>query len=605
MNTHASIKLPRPAKQTKLYRVHFPAHTGSTQRLHPRTGKLLWKMLLILAFQTGAIQGHTQVKTPSQNTCGCDYLPLCNYTAKRTFGGTTYYGIDGSEKNGRYYRCENSKVTLLWIELVDVPAGTGSDYDPFTNTHTTIHYYDTEERYYTEQVLDYSLPIGAKWKVPNSPWEYVVISKSKSLTVKDKQYNDVIQLRCTSGETMTFSNYVKELYAKGSDNLYYEGRAITRAEDKYWAKGYGFLKSENTMDTVKKELVAKITSGKIPQATPEQIRQHLLANFSGVYANHTKKALIALPNGTPVRYLGIKQSGNVVFIDGIAKASPQLEAYTNACDGTIEFTGTMYDYKVTIKNCEGASAGLNENTKSFRFSNVSYNYLDESITLTFPGTAATSYQKPTIIFPGQFSHKAFLNYNAGNDNRTTPTSSLNPTQIADKVRTLHKAQEERLSSAGTIEPAFIGTWMNVESIGSKPDLYYDVYRFFDDGTFEQILFSDGRPDRPVTHIVRDKGMWRIMNKKLVLLGTLESELRRYSQEQFLKQIKTVDEITVNTSQWDYTIRVDRRNQKDLLSFGSRYGSQKEKKKEYEKTTESAYKILQSKWNKLQKLKTPD
>lgn len=558
------------------------------------------RIYFFFLFAVIALQVYAQSDNSTKNTCGCDYLSMCNYTAKRNFGGKAYYGINRSEERGRYYRCENGIITLLWVEEVDVYSHSGSDYDIFSKTHSTIHYYDTEERYYTEEVLNYNLPVGGKWKVPETPWEYLVIAKNKTITVNGRQFKNVIQVRCTSGETMPFEQFAKDFYAKGSDKIYYEGRAISQAEDKYWAKGYGFLKSENVMDTVRINLTSNQISGKEAQASVEQITKHFLSTYAGVYANGSKQQLDIVSNGDSIKYMGLSQGGKVVFVFGIGKGPGQIDAYTRACDGKLNINGTMYDYKVTVSNCQGKEADFNPKVKTVRFQNEFYQYLGESVTLTFPGTQEYGYNKPTIIFPDNFSHSNFNAYNSGNTTRTNSISNLSASEIADEVKRSYKIQEGKLVNGGSIEQALLGTWIFTESVGSKIDSYYDVYRFFKDGTFEQTIFMDGRPERPAQYFVRDKGLWRIINKKLVLLGTLESELERYTQDYILKKLKTADDIKVFTSEWPYTIRQDRRSGKDLLSFSIKQGIQQGNKKEYEKSSEITFKALQMRWKRIVK-----
>lgn len=84
--------------------------------------------------------------TKVDKNCGCDYMPLCSYTTKKTFEGKTYYGINGSEKSGTYYNCENGIITKRWTIEEEVYVGRKWEYRADINRDGYVDYYDTEKK---------------------------------------------------------------------------------------------------------------------------------------------------------------------------------------------------------------------------------------------------------------------------------------------------------------------------------------------------------------------------------------------------------------------------------------------------------------------------
>jgi hypothetical protein len=305
----------------------------------------------------------TNVKVSSQTTkidknCGCDYLPLCSYTTKKTFEGKTYYGINGSEKSAIFYNCENGIITKRWTIEEEVYAGRNWEYRAEINRDGYVDYYGKEKKVFTEAILKFNAKIGETWGNNNSNWRFTILKKGLQITYKGKKYNDIIVVRSTFGNPITKDEYLSEDYdlKKSALPVFYNGRAITQSYTNYWAKNEGFIFSENGLEILRSEVKQSSPSLPLTRAEKKWVtntnsKNEILLKWSGVYK------LIQSSN-EPIEYLIIKPGSGVAFITGKYDTNKQL-IFSSPCSGTFDFQGNLYQHKVFITNCQNEKIEAN------------------------------------------------------------------------------------------------------------------------------------------------------------------------------------------------------------------------------------------------------
>ncbi len=434
------------------------------------------------------------------NNCGCDYMPLCNYTAKITYKKLVYYGINGSENRSTYYRCEGGIVTMLWTSESEVHTGTGYDYNPFTRSETTIYYYDTETNYHFEAVLNYNLPVGGKWKVPNTDWEYQVLAKGIDHTYEGKVYNNVIHLRLTRGTKMNYEDFLTNVYAEGKDDVYYEGRSINASQDKYWAKGVGFLNSKNTYDTVFRMLKSK-------KVSKDFNKQRMIARLDAVYVNKAESK-----RNESVLYVGIDRKNGVMFLEAISGGGSQSSnIYLTAHEATLEIGDNMYVENFDLIDDKGKRWKANfPGNKKLTLDGTPYH---SSISFDIH----TFY--PKMSFPGNFSVHEF---NAKNKGMVKDYSRIDNLSKDEMIAIIKKEYENKESYfRNDKDEDLIGIWVSptgTSNQANKPGSFQAFY-FFKDGTYKETLYRASQKNM----VILAEGRWYAAGKRIRMLTSLERQ----------------------------------------------------------------------------------
>lgn len=200
--------------------------------------------MLCTIFFTQAQQTAKTSATKTQtkdNTCGCDYLPLCNWEQTKIFAGKTYKGYANEEGEMEWYNCENGVVTKKWTETY-YPEDISSSYNPFLNEKTVYHTTGPAQKIMqTQIILKYNLSEGVKWSqevteqsglINTHHW--TIIKKGFSIEVDGITYNNVIKVR--------YSTKANDLY--NLPGFFY-----------YYAKGEGQIKEEREPQKEQKTLI--------------------------------------------------------------------------------------------------------------------------------------------------------------------------------------------------------------------------------------------------------------------------------------------------------------------------------------------------------------
>ena len=222
--------------------------------------KLFCKFLLftaILIFINNAVFPQTTTKT--DNSCGCDYLPLCNFSAKKTVQGVVYYGLGGSENKRTYYNCTNGVITKLWYTEDEVFSERLWQWRNDINDYGWVDYYKTVDVPHYLIIVKYNVPVGTKWITPKSSWQFSLAEKKATHVYGDKILKDVIKIRTIQGYTATYLEHLKAK-EQNVNAVYYDGQHVTKAEDNYYAKNLGFIYSENAMENIETEEEKNLTT---------------------------------------------------------------------------------------------------------------------------------------------------------------------------------------------------------------------------------------------------------------------------------------------------------------------------------------------------------
>lgn len=503
-------------------------------------------------------------KTSASN-CGCEYMPLCNYTAKITYKNLTYYGIKGSENKDTYYRCEGGIITMLWTSESEVFAGTGYDYNPFSRSETPIHYYDVETNYHYEPVLNYNLPVGGKWKVPNTNWEYQVMAKGIEYKHEGKVYKNVIRVRVTRGVKMSFDEFLQSVYAEGKDDIYYEGRSINASQDKYWAKGVGFLESVNTFDTIYNSFKGK-------KVSVELNKKRLLAKLKGVYASNPNPGY-----NEQLTYLGISKKTGISFLTAVDNGKYSAADYIEACTGSIDTDDRMYTNNYTLLDCEQKKWTIyTKENNGPAFKNMMYARDDWGFTVD------------SKSFPDEFSVAEFNERHKGKADAFRKVADLPREVIIAAIKKDYENKESKFR--GDRDENLVGIWVYKEGQARQNNRqdFFRAMHFFRDGTYKQTVYSQ----QQTTTI--EEGRWLAENKKIYLLTSLQQQIddvfqkiARHEGPKFIADIPTM----VGSNIMQYKIVENKRTNSITLSFTSNnFGSRKPTL--YEKVTESEYRRMQ-------------
>ncbi len=468
-----------------------------------------------LIFLIANISAISQTIKTDKN-CGCDYLNICNYTATRTYNGQKYYGVDGSEKNGHYYRCENGVITLLSVWQVDVDGGRSYDYNPFTNTETTTQYIDQENRYSTQTILKYNLPVGGKWQDSKSKWQWEVIEKNLTYNYKGKKYHDVIKVRATYGENYTLSEY---LNGNGYTRLfahYLNGRVIEKSSDKYWARSIGFIHSEDSFDSILLSVKNKPVNN-LPNLSNQQLEKFILAQWTGFYTPVSKDG-IDIPDaklGEIINYLEVNADNGILFKTGKFTNFKREMEYSTPCAGKLNVSGSAHNFTSTITDCFGE--------KTFP---IIFQY-KRANTSSSNRSSVDRYKQ--IILDG-------ITYESTNyDERVKVSYKYNPTEMKRKRDSAFTSESAFMAELGkpasilndmqkngVIDPSLIGIWMDKwEGRSMNPIVFYHLYS---DGTYYYHQHSNRKNRIPDAE---DKGIWRVMNGSLQLFVPRDKHIIGY------------------------------------------------------------------------------
>jgi hypothetical protein len=285
------------------------------------------------------------------SNCGCDYLPMCKYTAKEKHGDKFYYGINGSENENIFYNCEKGIITKLWKEYETYLAYVDDDYNPFSGT-TTTNYYETEENIFKEIVLNYNLPVGGKWTV--GAWQCKIIAKNATYESNGKIYKDVLIVRHTKGAKVTFNDFLKSPVnlEKAANNAFFEGQEVSKAYDEYWSREFGYLGSNKVFSTFRLEVLNNLEAlSKKSEEGKIAYGKYLLYYFRGVYGLTTEKDKSdSESNNYETRILiRITPEDQIEFIRvGHVKGS-QYISYDSICKGTIDIQKKGDSFVAQIK----------------------------------------------------------------------------------------------------------------------------------------------------------------------------------------------------------------------------------------------------------------
>lgn len=225
--------------------------------------KLINKFLLIaIVFALTSKMTFSQTIPKTDKNCGCDYFPMCNYTAKKQFGQDTYYGIKGSEKKGTYYICKNGTVTVKWFTEEDYLAERRWEWRSDINDYGYVDYYDTDTKINTKVLYKFNLPVGGEWKTSAGKGDfehiYTIESKTLSISVNGKKFTNVLKLSQITKAKKTEQEFIDYQGLIYLNTFYDNGEVFKNSYDYYFDKNDGLIKEENTWDELKRKHVSRI-----------------------------------------------------------------------------------------------------------------------------------------------------------------------------------------------------------------------------------------------------------------------------------------------------------------------------------------------------------
>lgn len=258
--------------------------------------KLINRHLLIaIVFALTSKITVSQTVSKTVENCGCDYFPMCNYTAKKQFGEDTYYGIKGSEIKGTYYNCKNGIVTVKWFTEEEYLAGRQWQWRSDINDYGYVDYYDTETVTNTKVLYKFNLPVGSEWKTSTGEGDFETVyrieSKNLSISVNGIKYINILKLSAVTKTKKTQEVYINQQDAYSTStgkyiyvNTFYDnGEVFKNSLVYYFDKNLGLIKEENTWDDFRLKHPSRLDGIKSPEEgkqwqlynnlTPEQKKE--------------------------------------------------------------------------------------------------------------------------------------------------------------------------------------------------------------------------------------------------------------------------------------------------------------------------------------------
>ncbi|MBK6635940.1 MAG: hypothetical protein IPG38_18115 [Chitinophagaceae bacterium] len=233
-----------------------------------QTFKLISIDSKIIKLQVVKISPTTNVKTDSKN-CGCDYYPLCNVDVTKSYNGKVYKGFRKTDESIDYFNCDAGVITRIITKRI--PTVAINEYNEYYDTYKNENILIT--------VLKTKHPVGTTWTNPADDDfftdYYSIAAKNISISHNGQSFSDVIKLR-----VITKTKKTKEEYTKQSDtyslttrsyvylNTFYDnGEVYKQAQEYYFDRVKGFIKSENIWENIKKE-----HPNRIEVKSPQQIQ---------------------------------------------------------------------------------------------------------------------------------------------------------------------------------------------------------------------------------------------------------------------------------------------------------------------------------------------
>lgn len=409
---------------------------------------------------------------PKDNTCGCDYLPLCKYQETKVFGGKTYKGFQNENGNMEWYHCENGVVTKKWYESY-YPEEVEKRYDPFRN-RDEYHYYTgpKQEVLQTRVILKYNLPEGTKWTQEVTELNgyinthyWVIQKKGISIQIDGISYSNVIKIKYSTKANDIFNTPgFFYYYAKGKGNILTERET---AKDQ----------SNALMEELLKIQARLVKDGSLKGTIENEITG--LWKTPLTPTNDMERTLELNPDGTGV--LSIQSDRN----NGFSRILSNTMSGKASDDKIYFFWRTGNGIKIL--------------------------WLDETLKVAKTET----YTLEKLI--DQESKRAALNISGINYVSTTKTkwqTQNNKHAIGAKAFA---------SLKGSIDPAAVGKWKNEMPLenGKKMAAFYI---FKEDGTYEYNI-----PELVAKGIntMTSSGYWRIDGNSIEMLMTNSEQVQRY------------------------------------------------------------------------------
>lgn len=136
-----------------------------------------------------------QTKTNTKKTCcECEYFVMCKYDVTKSFGGDIYKGLRNDDGSITYYNCDNGEVSMKWETIYTPPIQSASDYDPISNTTTTIYYRDNQQYQLNTRVfIKCNISEGTAWLSDGT--RFILEKSDTAITIDGTKYEHVMVVR--------------------------------------------------------------------------------------------------------------------------------------------------------------------------------------------------------------------------------------------------------------------------------------------------------------------------------------------------------------------------------------------------------------------------
>lgn len=371
----------------------------------------------------------------NKNTCGCDYLPLCNWEQTKVFAGKTFKGYADEQGEMEWYNCENGVVTKKWTENF-YPEQTSHSYDPFDKEwtiHTTTG--PAQKVLQTQIILKYNLPEGSKWSqevteqggfINTHYW--TIEKKGLTINIDNVSYTNVIKVR--------YSTKANDLY--NVPGFFY-----------YYAKGEGLIKKEiepkKEQKTIIREEIAKTeTALKKAGAITGSIDKELAGKWQLPSTNKQENPL----------FMDLEEDGIGSLYYETTDDDQIFQDFKNMLTGKKTISKTYFIWRVD--------------------NGMRIIWLDEFLKVKKTNT----YKLTRLIDPA--SKKPAIK--VANDTYIAITKTKWQTQVEEPFTT--ESQTRKLK--GIIDPSIVGKWKHdIPQGGGKFTSVY--YTFKQDGSFEYTI----------------------------------------------------------------------------------------------------------------------
>lgn len=312
----------------------------------------------------------------TNNNCGCDYFPMCDYTAKKKFGQETYYGIKGSERKGTYYNCKNGIVSVKWFTQDEYLAERQWQWRSDINDYGYVDYYDTDTKINTKVLYQFNLPVGGEWKISTGEGDfenvYKIESKNYSIAVDGKKYTNVLKLSVITKAKITEDAYIEQQdsYSLTTKRYFYlntfydKGEVFKNSFNYYFDKTLGLIKEENTWAELKRNHVSRIdgvTSADDAQLYAFKVRYKMEKER---IADSIESLNPAKPThsftGTLIQHEWTGEGKSYVFLeDGVAISALYSKTYDSKTKNTDIRVRDYVKGKWKIIDCGDCSSDIN------------------------------------------------------------------------------------------------------------------------------------------------------------------------------------------------------------------------------------------------------